>query len=72
MLPLDDLLPTLPILKLGLLSLMRIWRLIPMSLRLYRRKDLGLFKSLPEIVSVWPSMPRERSEHGEVSEYVPS
>lgn len=43
-----------------------------MSLRLYRRKDLGLFKSLPEIVSVWPSMPRERSEHGEVSEYVPS
>jgi len=71
MLPLDESLPTLPILKVGLLFLMRIWRLIHMSLKLFRRKDLGLYKSLLEIVSVWLSTPRERSGHGVVSEYVP-
>jgi hypothetical protein len=59
------------ILKLGLLFLMRIWRLIHMSLKLFRRKDLGLFRSLLGIVSVWLLMPRERSGHGVLSEYVP-
>jgi hypothetical protein len=52
MLPLDVSLPMLPILKLGLLSLMRIWRLIHMSLKLCRRKDLGLYRSPRGTVSV--------------------
>jgi hypothetical protein len=42
-----------------------------MSLKLFRRKDLGLYRSLLGIVSVWLLMPRERSGHGVVSEYVP-
>jgi hypothetical protein len=42
-----------------------------MSLKLFRRKDLGLYRSLLGIVSVWLLMPRERSGHGVLSEYVP-
>jgi len=56
----DESLRTLLILKLGLLFLMRIWRLIHMSSKLFRRRDLGLFRSLLGTVSVWLLMPRER------------
>jgi hypothetical protein len=39
-----------------------------MSLRLSPRRDLGLYRSLLEIVLVWLLMPREISGHGVVSE----
>jgi len=42
-----------------------------MSLKLFRRKGLGLYRSLLEIVSVWLLTPRGRSGHGDLSEYVP-
>jgi hypothetical protein len=68
---LDESLRTSPILKLGLLFLMRIWRLIHMSLKLFRRKDLGLYRLLLGTVSVWLLMPRGKLGHGVLSEYVP-
>jgi hypothetical protein len=42
--PLDDLLPMSKIPRLAMLSLMRISRLIHMSLRLSPRRDLGLYR----------------------------